>query len=86
MHPSGQDLSSNPPTQDVWRNGRKCSRSEEGAKDKATGINYGAAATDWESMDSEAVSRPDRKDKSIGSESGRVPVVDQPAVLPQEST
>lgn len=87
MHPSGQDLSSNPPTQDVWRNGRKRSRSEEGAaKDKATGINYGAAATDWESMDSEAVSRPDRKDKSIGSESGRVPVVDQPAVLPQEST
>lgn len=33
----------------------------------ATGINYGAAATDWESMDSEAVSRPDQKDKSIGS-------------------
>src|SRR4051812_45672148 len=50
----------------------------------ATGINYGAAATDWESMDSEAMFRPDRKDKSIGSESGRVPVVDQPAVLPQE--
>jgi len=37
-------------------------------------------------MDSEAVSRPDRKDKSIGSGSSRVPVVDQPAVLPQEST
>lgn len=40
---------------------------EKGAKDKATGINYGAAATDWESMNSEAVSRPDRKEKSIGS-------------------
>ena len=86
MHPSGQDLSSNPPTRDVWKNSRKCSRSEEGAKDKVTGINYGAAAMDWESMDSEAVSRPDRKDKSIGSGSSRVPVVDQPAVLPQEST
>lgn len=39
----------------------------EGAKDKATGINYGAAATDWESMDSEAVSRPDRKEISSQS-------------------
>lgn len=36
---------------------------EKGAKDKATGINYGAAATDWESMNSEAVFRPDRKEK-----------------------
>lgn len=33
--------------------------------------------SNWESMDSEAVSRPDRKEKSIGSGSVFVPVVDQ---------
>jgi len=61
-----------PPSRDVFINGRRCSRcQEEGAEDKATGIKYGAGATNWESMDSEAVSRPDRKEKSIGSGSGR---------------
>jgi len=30
------------------------------------------SATDWESMYSEAVSRPNQKDESISSESGRL--------------
>lgn len=41
---------------------KRATRGAKGVKDKATGINYGATATYRESIDSEAVSRPDQKD------------------------